>query len=161
MLNKFVSLIGISKVYIFVFINLVFEDERIRKSWPKHNLYLFKPQRVDAHINNFLSIQARELKFCVCYLREKSAPLTNFQPNWTTISKVRDFGHFICRVSSPIVGGGVKDTFGQCPKDRHFFLDVFPYYQYNNFGFLILGSAAAQKAFCGLFAWDEVEFCLK
>ena len=65
-----------------------------------------KPQWVDAHVNNFSTIQARELKFCVCYLREKSAPLTNFQPNWTTTGKVSDFGHFICRVSSPIVGGG-------------------------------------------------------
>ena len=35
----------------------------------------------------------------VCYLREKSAPLTNFHPNWTTRSKVMDFFHFICRVS--------------------------------------------------------------
>lgn len=58
-----------------------------------------KPRWVDTHINNFLTIQARELKFCVCYLREKSAPLTNFQPNWTTTSKVSDFGHFIYRVS--------------------------------------------------------------
>ena len=52
---------------------------------------------------NFLTKQARELKFCVYYLREKSAPLTNFQPNWTTTSKVSDFGHFIRRMSSPIV----------------------------------------------------------
>ena len=66
----------------------------------------FKPQWVDAHVNNFLTIQAREQKFCVCYLQE-SAPLTNFQLNWTTTSKVSDFGPFICRVSSPIVGGGV------------------------------------------------------
>ena len=58
---------------------------------------------VDAHVNNFLTIQARELNFFVCYLREKSPPLTNFQPNWTTTSKVSDFGHFICRVSLPIV----------------------------------------------------------
>ena len=60
----------------------------------------------NAHVNNCLTIQARELKFCVCYLREKSASLTNFQPKWTTTSKVSDFGHFICRVSSPIGGGG-------------------------------------------------------
>ena len=63
----------------------------------------FKPQWVDAHVNNFLTIQARELKFCVCYLREKYAHLTNFQHNSNTTSKVSDFGHFICRVSSPIV----------------------------------------------------------
>ena len=30
---------------------------------------------------------------------ESSAPLVNFKPNWTTTSKVSDFGHFICRVS--------------------------------------------------------------
>ena len=35
-----------------------------------------KPQWVDARVNNFLTIQA-----CVCFLREKSASLTNFQPN--------------------------------------------------------------------------------
>ena len=63
----------------------------------------FRPQWVDAHVNNFLTIQARELKFCVCYLREKSAPLTNFQPNWTTRSKVSAFSDFICRVSLPVV----------------------------------------------------------
>ena len=51
----------------------------------------------DAHVHNFLTSQAKELKFCVCYLRGKSAPLTNFQPNWTTTSKFSDFGHFICR----------------------------------------------------------------
>ena len=73
-----------------------------------------KPQWVDAHVKNFLTIQARELKFFVCYLREKSAPLTNFEPNWTTTSKVSDFGHFICRVSLPIVGGGADgQTFKQ------------------------------------------------
>ena len=38
----------------------------------------FKFQWVDAHVNNFLTIQAIELKLCMCYLREKSAPLTNF-----------------------------------------------------------------------------------
>ena len=59
----------------------------------------FMPQCIDAQVNNFLTIQARELKFCVCYLWGKSAPLTNCQTNWTTISKVSDFGHFICRVS--------------------------------------------------------------
>ena len=31
-----------------------------------------KPQWVDAHVNNFLNIKAREQKFCVCYRREKS-----------------------------------------------------------------------------------------
>ena len=40
----------------------------------------FKPQWVDAQVNNCLTIQARELKFYVCYIREKSAPLTNFSP---------------------------------------------------------------------------------
>ena len=59
----------------------------------------FKPQCVDAHVNNLLTIQARELKGCVCYLRGKFAPLTNFQPIWTTTGKVSDFGHFICMVS--------------------------------------------------------------
>ena len=59
----------------------------------------FRAQWVDAHVNNFLTIQARELNFCVCYLQEISAPLTNFQPNWTTSSKFSYFGHFICRVS--------------------------------------------------------------
>ena len=43
-----------------------------------------------------------ESTFCVCYLPENSAPLTNFQPNWTTTSQVGDFGNFICRVSLPI-----------------------------------------------------------
>ena len=38
----------------------------------------FKPQWVDAHVNNFLTIQVRELTFCVCYLWEKTAPLTNW-----------------------------------------------------------------------------------
>ena len=33
----------------------------------------FNPQWVDAHVHNLLTIQARELKFCVCYLQEKSA----------------------------------------------------------------------------------------
>ena len=47
-----------------------------------------KPQWVDANVNNFLPIKARKLKFCVCYLRGKSAPLTNFQPCWTTRSKL-------------------------------------------------------------------------
>ena len=55
-----------------------------------------KPQWVDAHVNNILTIQARELKFVVCYLQEKSAPLTNSQPNWTPRSEV---SNFICRVS--------------------------------------------------------------
>ena len=42
----------------------------------------FKAQWVYEQVNNFLTIQARELKFCVwvCYLRGKSAHLTNFQP---------------------------------------------------------------------------------
>ena len=34
---------------------------------------------VNAHVNNFLIIPARELNICVCYIQEKSAPLTNFQ----------------------------------------------------------------------------------
>ena len=34
----------------------------------------------------------------VC-VRGKSAPLTNFQPNWTTRSKVSNFCHFICSLS--------------------------------------------------------------
>ena len=83
----------------------------------------FKPQWIDAHGNNFLTIQARELKFCVCYLREKSAPLTNFQPYWTPASKVRDLGHFICRVSSPIVGGGVNIL----SKFQHFYVWISKY----------------------------------
>ena len=45
----------------------------------------------------FLSLtDARELKFCVCYLRIKSATLTNLQPNWITRSKV---SNFICSLS--------------------------------------------------------------
>ena len=59
----------------------------------------FKPQWVDAHVKHFLTIQATEMKFCVRYLRVKPAPLTTFQPNWTTTSKVGDFGNLICRVS--------------------------------------------------------------
>ena len=42
----------------------------------------FKPQWVEAHVINVSPIQARELIFH----REKSAPLTNCQPNWTTTS---------------------------------------------------------------------------
>ena len=68
-------------------------------------VYLIKPvsvskrQLVDGNVNTFLPIKARELKLCVCYLRGKSAPLTNFQPNWTTRSKVSIFCHFICSLS--------------------------------------------------------------
>ena len=32
-------------------------------------------------VNNFLPIKASGLTFCVCYLRVKSAPLTNFHLN--------------------------------------------------------------------------------
>ena len=39
-----------------------------------------KNQWVDENVNNFLPIKASELRLCVCYLRGKSAPLTNFQP---------------------------------------------------------------------------------
>ena len=85
------------KLYIFVFINLVLEHRRdvVKQFKLAQNITCigFKHQWVDAHVNNFLTIKARELKFCVCYLREKSAPLTNFQPNWTTTSKVSNFGH--------------------------------------------------------------------
>ena len=76
-----------------------------------------KPQLVDVHVNNFLTIKARELKFVVCYPLEKSEPLTNFQHNWTTKSQVSDFSDFICGVSLPIVGGGDRQT--DRHKDRH------------------------------------------
>ena len=69
--------------------------------------YLIKPVSVserhweDANVNNFFPIKARELKFGVCYLRGKSAPLTNFQPNWTTGSKVSVFLSFNLQ---PVIG---------------------------------------------------------
>ena len=49
--------------------------------------------------NNLFTIQAKELKFCVCSIRKIFAPLTNYQPNWTTRSKVSNFSNFICIVS--------------------------------------------------------------
>ena len=45
----------------------------------------------------------------MCYLRVKSAPLASFQPNWTSRSKYSIFGHFVCSLSLPIVGGGFCD----------------------------------------------------
>ena len=62
-----------------------------------------KPQRVDSNINIFVAFNAKELKFFVCYLRGKFAPLANFQPKWTSKSKVSIFRNFICIMSSPIV----------------------------------------------------------
>ena len=56
----------------------------------------------------FFIIPARELNFGVCYLREKSTPFTNFQPNWTTRSKVTNFSHFICRLSLSKSGGDMQ-----------------------------------------------------
>ena len=106
MLNIFVWWIGIrNSTYLslstwYLRLNWCFKSREVDQNL---TCIGFKPQWVDAHVNNFLTIQARELKFCVRYLREKSAPLTNFQPNWTTAIKVSDFGHFICRVSLPIV----------------------------------------------------------
>ena len=102
MLNKFVWWIGIRTfTYLLLstwYLNINGCCKAIKVDQNKTSIG-FKLQWVDAHVNNFLTIQARELKFCVCYLRGKSAPLTNFQPNWTTRSKVSDFGHFICTVS--------------------------------------------------------------
>ena len=98
-----------TKLFKIVLINLVFEHKRMLQSNKvdqNKTCIGFKPKWVDAHVNNFLTIQARDLKFCVCYLRAKSAPLINFQPNWTTRSKVTNFCHFICRVSLSIVWGG-------------------------------------------------------
>ena len=106
MLNIFVWWIGIRNFTYFSLLTWYLKINgccKSRKVDPNITWIGFKPQWVDAHVNNFLTIQARELKFCVCYFREKSAPLTNFQPNWTTTSKVSDFGHFICRVSLPKV----------------------------------------------------------
>ena len=48
-------------------------------------------------MNNILTIKARELRLCVSYLREKSAPLTNFQPNWAT-----KFGNQVCLLKKKI-----------------------------------------------------------
>ena len=62
----------------------------------------FKPQWEDAHVNNFLTIQARELTLCVCYLREKYAPFTNCQPNWTTTNKVGDLAILFAGCHSPL-----------------------------------------------------------
>ena len=65
------------KFHIFFFINLVFECCKAIKVDQKISCITFRPQWLDAHFNNFLTILARELKFCVCYLWEKSAPLTD------------------------------------------------------------------------------------
>ena len=104
MLNEF-FLIDLYKKFYFFFLFLrtwylnINGCHKVKKEYQNITCIGFKPQWVDAHNINFLTIQAREVTFCVCYLREKSAPLTNFQPNWTTRSKVCDFSHFICRVS--------------------------------------------------------------
>ena len=90
------------KLYILFFINLVFEHKECCKAikiYQNRSCIGFNPQLRDAHVHNFLTIQAREMTFCVCYLWEKSASLTNFQPNLTNRSKVSYFSHFICRVS--------------------------------------------------------------
>ena len=80
MVNKFVWWIGIRNFTYLSLSNWYLKINgccKSRKTDQNIACMGFRPQRVDAHINNFVTIQARELKFCVSYLLEKSAPLTH------------------------------------------------------------------------------------
>ena len=66
-----------------------------------HHLSQILPVRL------ILPFKASELKFFGVLSPGEIRTFGDFLPNWTSRSKVSALGHFICSLSSPIVGGGV------------------------------------------------------
>ena len=88
------------KLDIFFFINLVFEHKifcKAIKVGQNMTCIGFKPQWVDAHGNNFLTIKAEIL--CVLSLGESCT--FHHQLNWTTRSNVSDLVVLFAGCHSP------------------------------------------------------------